>query len=55
MKTAVLYRQNISVRNAAPYPNAMNRREAVGKVLDFLLISAISIGLTASFLFLLAL
>lgn len=49
MKTATVY------RHAAPYPNAATRREVIDKAVDFLLISAISIGLTASLLFLLVL
>lgn len=51
MKTATAYRQ----RELLPYPNAASRREVLAKAVDFLLVSAISIGLTASLLFLLVL
>ncbi len=53
MKTAMTYPRRS--RMAPPYPNAATRQEVTAKILDFLLISAISIGITASLLFVLAL
>ena len=54
MKTAVC-RTTKNVRPAIPFPNAATRRQMVQKFLDLVLMSAISLGIAAIILFLLAL
>ena len=55
MKTEAIYRPEVTVRSAIPYPNAATKREMFEKILDHLLIGAIGIGSVAIILFLLAL
>ena len=54
MKTAA-YRTNKNVRPALPFPNAATRQQMVQKFLDFVLMSAISLGIAAIILFMVAL
>ena len=54
MKTAVC-RTARNVRPGVPFPNAATRREVFQKFLDLALMTAISLGIAASILFLLAL
>ena len=50
MKTAA-YRTSKNVRPAIPFPNAATRRQMVQKFLDFVLMSAISLGIAATDIF----
>ena len=52
MKTAVIYRNNIPVRTALRYPNAADRRKILNKIVDLILVGAISISCAAIVMFL---
>ncbi len=54
MKTIVCQAAKMN-RNAIPFPNAATHRQTIHKIVDFLLMSAISLGIAAIMLFLLAL
>ncbi len=54
MKTATLSSRAV-LRTATPYPNAANRRVILGKLLDYLVIAASSIGICAALIFVLTL
>ena len=54
MKTTVCKAARTS-RNAIPFPNAATRKQTIQKIVDFLLMSAISLGLATIILFLLTL
>ena len=55
MKVTAIYQKGFANRSPLPYPNAMTRREIVGKVLDFCLIGASCTGVVAMVMFLLVL
>lgn len=52
MKTAVINWNYSAARTAPRYPNAANHRQILQKIVDHLLVGAISIGCTAIVLFL---
>lgn len=52
MKTAI-YRQTTNIRAGIPFPNAAASKKSLQKLLDWVLVGAIGLGLATSILFLL--
>ena len=55
MKATTTYRPGYLNRRPLPYPNAMTRRQILGKILDYCLISASCVGVVAMVMFMLVL
>lgn len=55
MKTLTVHRANAQYRPAPMYPNAATRQETVNKLLDRLLVGAMSVAAVVALLFLLTL